>query len=126
MAINIDKAPVMAEGVWFGFDEDVSFKIRYLSPEDARRLRKKHVKKRFKHGSETEKIDEDAYNNSLTDYMIADWKGVELETGKPAACDLINKKKLVDISSEAALAILHFSQELGNYRVKEEALAEKN
>ncbi len=126
MTLNISENPKFEEGVWVEFDEDVSFKVRYTTQDTIRKIRKKFVKKKWKRGQEVEDVNEDGASDALYDYILIDWKGIELEPKKPAKCTPENKKKLINVCANAALFVLHSAQDLANFRDKQEAQEVKN
>lgn len=126
MSLVLSKNNKMNEGIWFEYDTEVAFKIRYLSPEKVRQLRKPHVKTKWVRGEQVETINDDAFNDSLNDYIIADWRGVESEPGKKADCSLENKKKLVDVNGDVTSFILEMAQNLYQFSIVEQEKQEKN
>lgn len=115
----------MDEGVWVEYDEEVSFKIRYLSPETTRKIRKSFLKSKYRRHEKVEEIDEDGFNDALINHMIIDWKGIEFD-GKPAKCDIINKKMLVDLYGDVGIFVIEHSSDHNDFFKKNEATALKN
>ena len=108
-----------SEGVWVEFDNDVSFKVRYASPEVIRNIRKGHTKRRWRSNQQIEIVNDDEFDAELWDKMIEAWKGVTMfdsegKTGE-APCTKENKLKLIDISAEHANFILEKSTDISTF-----------
>ena len=125
MALKLDKTKDMDDGIWVEYQEGVEFKVRYLLPEKIRQLRKNHVKMKMKRGQLQEVVNDDAYNEDLVDYMVVDWKGVELK-GKPVECNKENKLLLSNVNGNVFLFILDYAEEAQNFFADKEATALKN
>ena len=110
LSLSIGDKLSSSEGVWIEFDNDVSFKIKYASPEIIRKLRKGHTKKRWRGGVRIDDTNEDAFESELWDKVIVEWKGITNpdESGKEveAPCTTKNKLKLIAVSAEHANFII--------------------
>tara|TARA_R100001530_G_scaffold87103_1_gene60671 strand:- start:8960 stop:9382 length:423 start_codon:yes stop_codon:yes gene_type:complete len=114
---------VGGEGIWAEYDEDVSFKIRFASPESIRKSRNKYVKTKMRGGVRQEiemsKTDNEKWDADLWDMMVEDWKGVVTtdNTGKqtPLECTKVHKKLLADKSGAHANFIMDFAQDINNF-----------
>lgn len=108
-----------SEGVWVEFDNDVSFKVRYASPEVIRKIRKGHTKRGWRQNARIETVNDDAFDAELWDKVIEDWKGIVIpdDTGKEiiAPCTKENKLKLIDISAEHGSFILEQATDISNF-----------
>jgi len=125
MALDLKETKVMGEGVWIKYDDDVSFKIRYLSPKAGRKLRKPLVKTKWRASEKVEEVNEQLFDDALIDYMVIDWKGIEFG-GKKAECTLENKKKLTELFSDVAVFILESAKDHASFIEQKEATALKN
>jgi len=112
--MKLDLNNVEIEAKWFEYDDDVEFKLKYISPEAGRRIRVKHTKKKWKKGVHEEVVNDDAYSDELADYIIADWKGIEVGD-QPAPCTIEWKKKLLDASTDHARFIYNVAQDITNF-----------
>ena len=114
MAINLSNAN-KEEGIWVEYDEDVSFKIRHLSPKKTQDMRKGFLKRKtiggMVHEEMTEK-DQKSFDNALFDYMIEDWKGIVLDENVPAECTKENKIKLMNYSIDVSAFILEKARKI--------------
>ena len=111
MALNIDAD--VSESIWKEYDNDVSIKIRPLTPEYVRESRKKYTKKStVQRGLTVDNVNEDKWDAALTDHMVDDWKGIVDKEGNPVPCELIAKKKLLDKFPDLANWIFKTAREL--------------
>lgn len=86
-------------GYWFRFDEDDpesgEIAIRSVNAAKRREIQKGCIKNRveYKHHQrfEYQETDEDLFSEMLWDYVIADWKALEDDNGKPIKCTKENK-----------------------------------
>lgn len=90
-------------------DADCAFTLRRLSPDVVREARRRHTK-RIEHSAERmasesdamrqalgalrEETDEIEVDKDILDYVIQDWRGVELTDGSPAPCTREHKHSL--------------------------------
>lgn len=127
MALNIGKTKGMDEGVWVDYDEDVSFKLRFLSPDAVRKVKQPLEKTKRDHrtGQKTKDVDEIKLTMALLDYVIVDWKGIVID-GKTAKCTLENKRQLAGISTKAVTFIMDEIQEEANFEKNQQEKQEKN
>lgn len=89
------------EGVWGDYAPGVRLKIRKLTGDAVRELRKPYVRmemeveKTSRRMVPVEKVsDEEAYNNALLDYLIEDFVGLGDEKGVPLPVTLDSKKAI--------------------------------
>lgn len=121
-----------AEGVWVEYDNDVSFKLRYASPEIIRKIRKGYTKKRWRRNEQIEIVNDDAFDTELWDKIIEAWKGITMSntnTGKEeeAPCTKENKTKLIDISADHGNFILEKATDISTFTdVEQEDKEQKN
>ena len=118
LSLSIGDKLSSAEGIWVEYDTDVSFKIRYASPEIIRGIRKGHIKKSWRNSERVEIVNEVASDEHLWDKMIEDWKGITEGIGEgevPAPCNKANKLKLIAISAEHGNFILENARDLSNF-----------
>jgi len=129
MKLDLGKAEKLIEGVWAEYDNDVKFKIRYVSPKHSRMSRRKFTKMKNIQGIRQEQMsrsDEDKWDIDLWDYMIEDWKGIEIDNN-PAPCTKENKKLLADHSADHATFIMDFAMSISNYQdSQQQEIEEKN
>jgi len=86
-------------GIWFKFDEEDpqsgEIAIRAVNQAKRKEIQSKTVKRKveYKHGQRFEyhDTDDDVFSELLWDYVIADWKGLEDDDGKPIECTRDNK-----------------------------------
>jgi len=88
-------------------DADCAFTLRRLSPDVVREARRRHTK-RIEHSAERieseamrhalgalrDETDEAEVDKDILDYVIQDWRGVELTDGSPAPCTRDHKHGL--------------------------------
>jgi len=90
-------------------DADCAFTLRRLSPDVVREARRRHTQ-RVEHSAERiasesdamrhalgavrEETDEAEVDKDILDYVIQDWRGVELTDGSPAPCTRDHKHAL--------------------------------
>lgn len=113
MKLTLGKVPT--EGVWFDFDEDVKFKLRYVTPEFVKKSRLKHVKKKFFKGQEQEVVNQSDWDAEMIDYIIEDWQGVIGQDGQPAPCTKENKMAVVMLSASHSTFIFQHASELEHF-----------
>lgn len=124
MAINLNNAE-NEEGVWVEYDEDVSFKLRHLSPKKTAAIRKKFVTRKLTAGSWSESVqdkDTKKHDKALYDHIIEDWKGVELGN-VDAECTADNKVILMDYSIDISNFIIEKAKNI--YEQKEQKVEEE-
>lgn len=92
----------LPEGIWGEYCEGVRLKIRKLTRESLRFLKKKHCKitmeldPRTRRMMPTEKIDDDAYEDAITDYLVEDFEGIGDADGNPLPLNLESKMLIMD------------------------------
>ena len=92
----------LPEGIWGDYCEGVRLKIRKLTSEALRFLRKKHSKTvmeldpRTRRMMPIEKINDDAFEDALTDYLIEDYEGIGDEAGNVLPLNLESKMLIMD------------------------------
>lgn len=124
--MKLNLTGVSEEGIWVRYDDDVEFKIRYVSPAFARKSRLKHTKPKWFRGQQTDDTNQQAWNDDLVDHMLEDWKGVELESNVPAPCTKENKQKLMDLSGSHATFIIEQAQDLSLFDGRDREIERKN
>jgi hypothetical protein len=91
------------EGKWFTFAGDVEFKVRPLLGTILRELSNAARTGRMvadpKSGRMVAQVDDEKYNELLTDYLLEDWRGVVDEAGAALPVTLENRKALLDMSA---------------------------
>jgi hypothetical protein len=113
MALNIDAD--VGQGIWCEYDEDVSIKIKAMTPEFLRKSKNKFVikkKSKRRNAGEEESFDEDGWDDHLVDYVIEDWKGIVNTNNETVPCVSENKKILMDKFSSLKVWILQESRNL--------------
>ncbi len=84
-------------------DTEASYVLRPLSPEESRKIRKRHttfVVNKTTHTKDP-KVDDDAFADDLIDYVLVDWTGFVAQ-GQPLPCERVYKLRL-DFVRKAAL-----------------------
>lgn len=90
------------EGKWFTFAGDVEFKVRPLLGTVLRELSSASRTGRMvadRNGRMVAQVDDEKYNDLLTDYLLEDWRGVVDEAGAAVPVNLENRKALLDMSA---------------------------
>lgn len=121
MGLDLGKVDKLIEGTWVDYDDEISFKIRYVSPKFSRMSKKKYTKTKVIRGSRQENMSrtgEEEWDKDLWDHMIEDWKGITIN-GKPAECNRENKKMLSDCSTDHANFIMEYAMSVANFQDKE-------
>lgn len=91
-----------AEGKWFKYADGVEFKIRPLTGNVLREIRKPAVKVSMQVDPKTrrmipiEDVDDDKFDEAVTDYILEDFKGVGDDNGNLFEPTLENKKLIMD------------------------------
>lgn len=91
------------EGVWGTFSEGVRFKVRKLTSEAAKALRKPHVRLEMELDPGTrrmiqvEKLNEEKFDDALASYMIEAFEGVGDDQGNPLPDDLESRRMIFNI-----------------------------
>lgn len=89
-------------GNWFSYAEGVEFKIRPLTTAILRDLRKQVSVKRMLPDARTgkfvptEEVDDDKFNDVVSEYLIEDFKGIGNAEGELLPVTLENKKLILD------------------------------
>jgi len=103
--------------VWVDYDlgdnEILPLKIRFLS------------KAKLEGFTKSSKDDDDELKKELLDYIIVDWKDVELDSGKPAECNLKNKTKVFDEIPDALWFIVGAAQQEQTFMMDAEDIKKK-
>jgi len=91
------------EGVWGKFAEGVDVKVRKLTAEATRELKKPFIKTEMtvntlsRRMEPVERIgDPEKYDDALTDYLIEDFTGIGDEAGNPLPVNLESKKRIMN------------------------------
>ena len=131
LSLSIGNKLSSSEGVWVEYDNDVSFKVKFVSPEIIRGIRKGHTKKRWRSNQQIEIINDDTFESELWDKMIEDWKGITVPDSSgndiEAPCTKENKSKLVAVAAEHANFILEKATDISTFTdVKQEDKEIKN
>ena len=78
-------------------DGECAFVLRRLSPDVVREARRRHTRRLEAESSgqfPREETDEAEVDKDILDYVIQDWRGVELTDGSPAPCTRDHKHAL--------------------------------
>lgn len=127
MAINLENIDSEV-GVWVEYDEDVSFKLRHLSPKKVSDIRKKFISKKIVGGVRQEEIkdkDQKKFDLALYDHIIEDWEGIKLH-GSNAECNRENKTKLMNGSIDISVFILDEAKKIHEEKIEVDENEEKN
>lgn len=91
------------DGIWGTFAEGVEFKVRKLTAEAVRQLRKPFVKVEMTLNAATRRMepvesitDEGRYDDAVTDYLIEDFRGIGDEEGNALPVTLESKKRIMN------------------------------
>lgn len=85
-------------GIWGTFAPGVRLKVRKLTAEVIRKIRKKYSKTEMQADNARRMVasevlcDEQGYDDGLIDYIIEDFEGIGDEAGKPLPVTLESKK----------------------------------
>lgn len=96
------KKSTESEGRWFQYAEGVEFKIRPLSGNILRELRKSTSTVRMCPDSKSGRlvqvndVNEEKFDEAVTDYILEDFKGVGDDKGNLFELTLENKKLIMD------------------------------
>lgn len=91
------------EGTWIAYTEGVRFKVRKLTAEALREIRKPHVRLEMelnpvtRRMEQVEKLDAEKFDDALTDYLLEDFEGIGDENGNVLAANLANKKAILNM-----------------------------
>ncbi|HOR32195.1 MAG TPA: hypothetical protein PK311_05825 [Syntrophales bacterium] len=104
-------------GTWGTYQAGVRLKIRKLTGEALRELRRPYVRTemeldpRSRRMVPAEKVDAEKLDDALADYLIEDFEGIGDEEGLPLPVDLESKRRIMN---QPALAewVLAFAQSL--------------
>lgn len=91
--------PVTDDKLITGGDKDTSYTVRRLTLDKHREIRRRHTK--AANYRKPERIDEDAFQDDLFDYVLVGWSGV-VANGEPVPCDW-EHKRLIDVPRRIAL-----------------------
>ena len=90
-------------GIWGTFSEGVEVKVRKLTAEAVRELRKPFLKVEMVVNTSSRQMepreqvkDPDKYDDALTDYLIEDFKGIGDEEGNSLPVTLESKKRMMN------------------------------
>jgi len=87
-------------GVWGEFSDGVKIKVRRLTAEVIRELRRPHVTTSMvPHEGrmvQSEKLDPEKYDEAIMDYLIEDFEGIGDENGNPLPKTLESKKRILN------------------------------
>lgn len=90
------------EGAWGTYQEGVRLKVRKLTNEIMRELRKPFVRVEMELDSRSrrmvpvEKVDLEKLDEALSDYLIEDFEGIGNEDGAVLSVDLESKKRIMN------------------------------
>jgi hypothetical protein len=88
-------------------DADCAFTLRRLSPDVVREARRRHTRRLEAESPgqfPREETDEAEVDKDILDYVIQDWRGVELTDGSPAPCTRDHKHTLPNAVKAEILA----------------------
>lgn len=97
---KIDSATV--EGKWFSYSDGIEFQIRPMTGQVMKGLRKKSSTTKMEADPLSRKlvavdrIDEAKLDDTLTDYLIQDFKGIGSDPDTPLDVTMENKKMIMD------------------------------
>lgn len=100
--LKLTKKTVTGEGRWFEYAEGLEIKIRPLTGEIMKEVRKPAVKIKMEvlPGSRkmapVETVDDNLLNDLLADYLIEDFKGIGGDDGQALPLTLDSKKLILD------------------------------
>lgn len=114
-------------GQWVDLGEGVEIKIARLNSERSqavrRRLEKPYSKMR---GEIPAQIQEDILTKQVAEAVLLDWKGVELEVGKPLDPTLENKIKVLTEFKDFRQDVVFVSMEAETFKTAKAEEATKN
>jgi hypothetical protein len=91
------------KGVWGKFAEGVEVKVRKLTNEAVRELRKPFMKAEMTLNTSNRRMeavehigDPEKYDDALTDYLIEDFTGIGDDEGNPLPVNLESKKRIMN------------------------------
>ena len=91
------------EGVWGKFTDGVEIKVRKLTAESVRELKKPFLKTEMTLNTASRRMepveqigDPEKYDDALTDYLIEDFKGIGDQDGNPLPVTLESKKRIMN------------------------------
>lgn len=82
-----------------GGDKDTEYEVRRLTLDKHREITKKHVRQATYRNPE--KRDDEALQDELFEYVLVNWRGVEVD-GKPVPCEW-EYMRLLDVPRRVAL-----------------------
>jgi hypothetical protein len=98
----LSKKTIDSEGRWFEYAPGVEIKIRPLTGETLRDVRKPAVKVKMEVDPRSRKmvsaetVDDELLENLLADYLIEDVKGIGGDDGQPLSLTTENKRLILD------------------------------
>jgi hypothetical protein len=90
------------DGTWGAFQDGVRLRVRKLTGEVLRELRRPFVRiemdldPRSRRMVPVEKADAEKLDEALADYLIQDFEGIGDEEGRPLPVDLESKKRIMN------------------------------
>ena len=122
------------DGTWFDVEGGGRIKLRIMTPDVNKVIRKKTVKKRvdFKKVEgvpsrfEYEEVNEDLQTELFWDYIIVDWENFIDRNGEQIPCTSENKVLLISKSTRFVSLLNGFLKELTDYEEEKTAQIEKN
>lgn len=122
------------EGRWFDLDNGAKIKLRIMTADINKEIRKKTVKKKvdFKKVDGVaarfpyEEIDEDLQNELFWDYVIVDWENFFDKNRKPIPCTKENKLLLIAKSTRFVGLLNEHLNQLVEYEQEAAEEEEKN
>lgn len=124
-------------GTWFTFGDpkdEAKVKIKVCSGNDFKVIQKATTTEKFEtrridgrmERVSIKKVDDDAQNDMIWDFCIADWEGFIDQTGKPILCTKENKLLLMGKSVKFSAFIADKISELREIEMNMERESEKN
>lgn len=92
------------EPVWCEYQEGVEFLVSPLTGTIIEEIKKPFIKNSIGTNPITkeieiiEKVDDEKYSDAITDYLIQEWKGIGDDQENILACNLENKKAVMDVA----------------------------
>lgn len=90
------------EGVWITYSDGVRFKIRKLTNDALREIRKPFVRiemeldQKTRSMKQVEKVNEDKLNDAITTYLIEAFEGIGDENGAPLPDNLASRQAIIN------------------------------
>lgn len=127
---DLDEQP----GVWFDLEGGGRVRIRSMSPETLKAIRKQAVKKRIEYKRvdgkaerfEVEEVNEDLQNELFWDHVIVDWQNFFDRNSQPIPCTRENKVLLLSRSAMFGRVLADALKQVSEDEAGQAEAAEKN